>query len=164
MDGVTLGVVREVGTDWVVGDVVLLGGEVGGVADAMFEVAGVPDCAGGVGGVRVAALDELHGPGGADVDGGGEQEVDVIGHDGEGVEEESALGAVVGEGGDEAFGVGADLEVAVLLVGVDGEGIGGEGLPLGGHAGSLGFGVGWGKPCLGNGCISGLLWEIRPRG
>jgi hypothetical protein len=59
----------------------------------------------------------------------------MIGHDGVGVEEEFALGAVTLEGGEEEFGVGGALEVAMLLEGGDGKGVGGELLTLGRHGG-----------------------------
>jgi hypothetical protein len=61
--------------------------------------------------------------------------MDLVPHAQVGVEEGLALGAVMLEGGEEAFGVGGALEVAVLLEGGDGEGVGGELLTLGGTVG-----------------------------
>ena len=137
MGGVDVWVVRQVGAGGVPGDVVSLRFEVAEVADAVFEVARVPDLAGGLFacGVGVAAFDKLNCLGGADVDCRGEQDVDVIGHDGIGVEEEFALGAVALEGCEEEFGVIGALEVAMLSEGGDGEGVGGELLTLGRHEG-----------------------------
>jgi hypothetical protein len=89
----------------------------------------------GAGGVGVAALDGPNGFGCADFDGGCRDDVDVARHGGVGVEEGLALGAVMLEGGKEAFGVGGGLEVAMLLEGGDGECVGGELLTLGGTVG-----------------------------
>lgn len=47
----------------------------------------------------------------------GDDEVDVVGHDDEGVEFIAAFGSVVLEGFDEEFGVGGDLKEAAAVVG-----------------------------------------------
>jgi hypothetical protein len=49
--------------------------------------------------------------------------VDVIGHDGEAVEIETALVSVLEDDGDEEFDVGCALEVAMLLEGRDRDGV-----------------------------------------
>jgi hypothetical protein len=61
---------------------------IGIVSDAMFVVAGVPDFSGRLfaSGEGVAALDELYAAGGILVDGGRDQDVDVVGHDREAME------------------------------------------------------------------------------
>ncbi len=47
----------------------------------------------------------------------GEDEVDVVGHDDEGVELVVALATIVLEGFEEEFGVGGDLKEAAAVVG-----------------------------------------------
>ena len=49
--------------------------------------------------------------------------MNVIGHDCEGVELETALVAMLEQSFDEEFGVGCSLEVAMLLEGRDGDGV-----------------------------------------
>ena len=58
---------------------------------------------------------------------GRDEEVEVVGHDDEGVEFVEALPAMVLEGGDEGFGVGGELEEAASVVG-DGDDEEGSGL------------------------------------
>ncbi len=84
-------------------------------------MAGVPDRSGTVEGVGVAPFDELKAAGGRLIDGGSEEYVDVIGHDREAVEEELVLVSVAEECGDEQFGVGSLLEMAMLLECRDGD-------------------------------------------
>ncbi len=77
--------------------------------------------------MREAAFDSLDGAGEVV---GGEEQVDVVGHDDEGVEFEEALGAVVLQGVEEEACVGVDLEEAAAVVGDRGEeegsGVGGS--------------------------------------
>jgi hypothetical protein len=54
----------------------------------------------------------------------GEEEVNVIGHDDEGVEFVVAFGSVVLEGFEEEFGVAVDLEEAAAVVGCAGDEVG----------------------------------------
>jgi hypothetical protein len=61
------------------------------------------------------AFDSLEG--GGEV-AGGEEQVDVVGHDDEGVEFVVAFAAVVLEGFEEEFGCGCDLEEAAAVVGL----------------------------------------------
>jgi hypothetical protein len=61
--------------------------------------------------------------------------VHVVEHDGKGVEEEFALSTIALERGEQEFGVGRPLEVAVLLEGGDGESVGGKLLTLSCHGG-----------------------------
>jgi hypothetical protein len=60
--------------------------------------------------------------------------VDVVGHDCEAVESEATFVSVLEEGGDEKFGVGCSLEVAMSLEGQDGDGVGALLLTDGGHS------------------------------
>jgi hypothetical protein len=70
--------------------------------------------------VREAAFDEADGP--FEGDGlRGEDEVDVVGHDDEGVELVVALATIVLEGFEEEFGVGGDLKEAAAVVGRGGD-------------------------------------------
>ena len=89
------------------------------VTDAMVSEASLPD--GELGGEAVgeASLDESDGA----LEGfvRGEEEVDVVGHDDEGVEFVVSFGSVVLEGFDEEFGVAFDLEEAAAIVGSAGD-------------------------------------------
>lgn len=67
-----------------------------------------------------AAFDELHGALEGDV-GGGEEQVDVVGHDDEGMEAVVAFAPVVLEGVEEELGCGGVLEEAVAIVGRTGD-------------------------------------------
>lgn len=124
------------GADGVVVDVAAMGLEVGVVADAVVGEAALPDGEVGREAVGEAAFDVADGSGEVV---GGEQEVDVVGHDDEGVEFEEALVAVVLEGFDKEFGVGGELEEAAALVGDGGdeESAGGGGSWRLGHVVSL---------------------------
>ncbi len=130
-----MGMVDPVFPGGIVGDVEELVVEVMGVADSVFVVAGVPDLAGRLlaGGEGVSPLDELDAAGGALVHCGCDQEVDVVGHDGEGVELELGCVPVAEECCDEEFGVYGSLEMAMPLVGEDGQGVGALLLPDRGH-------------------------------
>jgi hypothetical protein len=109
-------IVRVTFADWVAGDVLLLGLKVAKVADAMFVVARVPDFAGRLlpRGMGVAAFDELNrlarGFGGCD------ENVDMIWHDNETVEEKFTCVAIAQESGNEKFRVYRSLEVTMLLM------------------------------------------------
>ena len=84
----------------IAGDVLVLTLIVFGVADAMGVEGWLPDFAGELrtDGVREAAFDALHAAFEGLVFRGGEEQVEVFGHDDEGVEEVTALVAVVEEG------------------------------------------------------------------
>jgi hypothetical protein len=89
--------------------------EVLSVTNAMVREAALPD--GELGGEAVgeASLDESDGA----LEGNGlrgEQEVDVVGHDDEGVEFVVTFGPVVLEGCDEEFSVGGNLEETTSVV------------------------------------------------
>src|ERR1700678_2578253 len=120
---------------WVVGDVLLLSFKVWPVADAVFVVAGVPDFAFELfaDGEGKTALDELDAAGGTLVHGWCDENVDVVGHDGEGVEGEAALVAVAEEGRHHELCVCSALEEAVALVSENRNGIGALRLTDGGH-------------------------------
>jgi len=70
--------------------------------------------------VREAAFDEADGSFQGD-DLRGEDEVDVVGHDDEGVEFEVACAAVVLQGFEEEVGVGGDLKEAATVIGCAGD-------------------------------------------
>jgi hypothetical protein len=89
--------------DGVVLDVEELIIEVVGIAYAVFVVAAVPDCSGDgfAGGEGVSAFDVLNALRGGLIYGGSDEDVDMVGHDYEGVELEAVFIAVLEEGGDE---------------------------------------------------------------
>ena len=117
--GVDVGVVCVVFSGGIVGYVLELLVVVVLVADAVFVVAGVPDFSGRLvaGCERVAAFDELDGVGCGLIHCWRQENVDVVGHDYESVEEEFALVAIAEKGGDEEIRVGGSLEVTMLEVG-----------------------------------------------
>ncbi len=97
-------------------DVVAAGVKVSAVADAVVGEGALPDGEAGGEAVGEAALDELHGA--LDGDGlRGQEEMDVVGHDDEGVEEVVAFASVVLQGVEEELGVGGELEEAAAVVG-----------------------------------------------
>lgn len=116
--GVGFGGGGKVSGDGVLVDVGLTGGEVLGALDEVVGVAALPDGEFGGEAVGVAAFDEVH-----DLREGfvawGEDEVGVIRHEDEGVEE--VVGAIVLEGFEEEFGVAGDLEDAATIVGNGGD-------------------------------------------
>jgi hypothetical protein len=118
-EGVELGAGDEVGADGVLVDVGAADFELFGVADAVVGEASLPD--GELGGEEVgeASLDESDGAFEGFVR--GEEEVDVVGHDDEGVEFVVSFGSVVLEGFDEKFGVAFDLKEAASVVGSAGD-------------------------------------------
>jgi hypothetical protein len=118
--GEVFGLLAEAGADGVVVNIVAAGVEVVAVADAVVAEASLPGGEMGGEAVGEAALDELHGALEGEVL-WGEKEVDVVGHDDEGVEEVVAFVAVVLEGLEEEFGVGVDLEEASSVVGGTGD-------------------------------------------
>ena len=110
----------EVGADGVLVDVVASSVEVFGVADAVVGEASLPD--GGLGSEAVgeASFDELHGA--LECDGSwGDEEVDMIWHDDEGVEEILTGSAVVLQGFEQEVGVLGYLEEAAAVVGSAGD-------------------------------------------
>lgn len=117
-------------------DVAAMGLEVGVVADAVVGEAALPDGEVGREAVGEAAFDVSDGSGEIVR---GEEEVDVVGHDDEGMELVEALVAVVLEGFDEEFGVGGELEEAAAVVRDcgDEESAGSGGSWRLGHVGSL---------------------------
>ena len=119
-----VGVVEIVFADGVVGDVGELVDVVGVDADAVFVVAWVPDLSFKLLPDREgeASLNEMDGLCGGF--GGGEEDVEVVGQDGESVEEETGLGAVTEEGRDHQLGVRGALEKAMALMRQDGDGVG----------------------------------------
>jgi len=92
---------------------------VGSVADAVVGEASLPDGEFGGEAVGEASLDESDGA----FEGflRGEEEMDVVGHDDEGVEFVVSFGAVVLKSFDEEFGVAFDLEETAAVVGSAGD-------------------------------------------
>lgn len=119
-----VGIIRISLAQRVLGNVIELGDEVAGIGDAMGEVSLLPDFSSVLlaHGEGVAAFDELGGL----LDGFGwrEQDVDVIRHDDEAVQEEASLIAVAEDGCDKQFGVGGTLEDAAAVVTDGGKRIG----------------------------------------
>jgi len=109
----------------VVGDVLLLRFKISEIADAMLMIAGVPYFAGRLiaCSVGIPSFDELYGFRGRYVCRRSDKDVDVVGHDDEGVDEEFTRVAIAEEGGDEEFGVSRALEVAMLLECRDRDGV-----------------------------------------
>lgn len=107
-------------------DVVAAGFEILCVPDAVVGEAALPDGKAGGEAVGEAAFDVADGAGEVF---GGEEEVDVVGHDDEGVKFVEAFAAVVLEGLEEEIGVFGDLEEAAAVMGDGGdeEGSGGGG-------------------------------------
>jgi hypothetical protein len=120
---------------WVVGDVEKLIAKVVFVSDAMVVVSTVPYLSRGLvaNGEGVAALDVLDALCCGLIFSRSDERVRVVGHDDEAVELEAAFGLMLEEGLDEEFGVGRALEVAMLLEGRDGDGVGALFLADGGH-------------------------------
>lgn len=115
-EGEVFGKPAEAGADGVVVDVVAMLLEVLPIADAMVGEASLPDRGGGVEAVGEAAFDEHDGSLEGDVL-WGEEEMEVVGHDDEGVKEEVAFLPVVLEGLEEEMGCGFDLEEAAAVPG-----------------------------------------------
>jgi hypothetical protein len=109
----------EAGADGVVVDVGAVGEEVVAVAHAAVGEAALPGGELRCETVGEASFDELDGALEGDV-GGGEEQVDVVGHEDEGVELVVACAAVVLEGFEEEFGGGCDLEESAPVVGLGG--------------------------------------------
>lgn len=84
-----------------------------------------------------ASLDVLHSFFEGDVGRGGEDGVEVVGHDDECVQEEAILRVVVEEGGLEELGVGGDLEETTALRGYGGDEVGAGFLRRAMHGGRL---------------------------
>jgi hypothetical protein len=111
--GVGFGCSGEAGGDWVLVEVILANDEVFARANLVIGEASLPDREFGGEAMGEASLDEVH-----DLRDGfvarGENEVDVVGHQDEGVEE--IVGAVVFEGFEEKFCVAVDLKDAATVV------------------------------------------------
>jgi hypothetical protein len=97
---------------------------VGCVADAVVGEASLSDWEFGSEAMGEASLDESDGSFESFL--WGEEQVDVVGHDDEGVEFVVPFGAVVLEGFDEEFGVALDLEESASVVGCAGDEEGSE--------------------------------------
>ena len=124
MSCVDVRVAGVVFADWIVGDVGELVGVIRIVADAVLVISGVPDLAAELiaNGEGEAAFDPLNGFGRGL--GGGDEDVDVIGHDDESVEEEFTCVAVAEESGDEELRICGSLKYAPAVVGEDGDRVG----------------------------------------
>jgi hypothetical protein len=112
-----------VGADGVLVDVGSADFELGSVANAVVGEASLPDGLGGGEAVGEASFDQAYGA----LEGDalrGEEEVNVIGHDDEGVEFVVAFGAVVLEGFEEELGVTVDLEEEGAVMGCAGDEVG----------------------------------------
>ena len=112
-----------------------LGLVVSGVSDAILVMARVPDFSGRLfsGCEGVSALDELYAARGVLVDGGRDQDVDMVGHDGESMKLELAGVAVSEKRCDEELGVRGELKMAMTLVCRDPDRVGADALAEGGH-------------------------------
>jgi hypothetical protein len=100
-------------------DVVVADFEIFGVADAMVGEAALPDREFGGEAVGEASLDESDSAFESFLR--GEEEMNVVGHDDEGVEFVVSFGTVVLEGFEEEFGVAFDLKEAAAVVGSAGD-------------------------------------------
>jgi hypothetical protein len=114
---VDVGIVLVLFARGVVCDVDELGVVVVGVSDSVFVIAAVPDlsCALLTRCEGIAAFDVLNAFGGGFVYCWRDEDVRVVGHDDEAMELEAGFVAMLEESGDEEFGVGCSLEVAMLL-------------------------------------------------
>jgi hypothetical protein len=106
----------KVDSDRVLVDVVAAGFEVGAGEDLVIGVSALPNIEFGAEAMRKAATNMFHGAGKIV---GGEKQVDVVGHDDEGVEFVEAFTAIVLERVEEEMCVGFDLEESAA-VGCDG--------------------------------------------
>ena len=118
--GISLRCFAETCSDRVPVDVGTADFEVFRIANAMVGEASLPDGKFGGNTAGEASLDKSDGP----FEGDGlrrEKEMDVVGHDDEGVEFVLAFRSVVLEGFDEEIGVGGELEEAASVVGSAGD-------------------------------------------
>jgi len=119
----------------IVRDVEQLGAEVVFIANPMLMITGVPDAARSL--IRkcegVAALDELNALCRAYIDCRSNEDVDMVRHNGEAVQEEFPGIAVTEKRDDEELGVFSAQEVAVAAGGQDCDGVGAELLSGRGH-------------------------------
>jgi hypothetical protein len=112
-----------VGANGILVDVGSADFELGSVANAVVGEASLPDGLGRGEAVGEASFDQAYGA--LEGDGlRGDEEVNVIGHDDEGVEFIVAFGAVVLEGFEEELGVAVDLEEAAAVMGGAGDEVG----------------------------------------
>jgi len=110
----------EAGADWIVMDVGAMGEEVFAVAHATVGKAALPNRKLRAKAVGEAAFDELN----CTLKSNAlwrDQQMDVVGHEDEGVELVVAFAAVVLEGFEEEVGGGFNLEEASALVGLGGD-------------------------------------------
>jgi len=123
---VDVGVVDQAAFFGIVGYVLALTDEVFGVADAVGVEGWLPDCAWDLGadGVGESSLDALHAAFDCLVFGWGEEDVEVFGHDDEGVELVAGLVAVMEEGLEQQVGVGGAGEDGAASVGDGGGRVG----------------------------------------
>ena len=126
-------VIRVFLANRIVEDISDLSGEVEFVRDSVSVIAVLPDFSGLVfaGGEGEAAFDELHAAFDGVVRRWSDDDVDVVGHDDEGIEKETSGIAVAEERRDEEAGDKGALEDAAAVVGDRGDGVGLEVLPHG---------------------------------
>jgi hypothetical protein len=121
-EGIRLGLFAETRSNWILMNVVVADAVVVCVTDAVVGEASLPD--GEFGGKAVGAASSVkmaESAGSFESLLWSEKQVDVVGHDDEGVEFAVSLGSVVLEGFDEEFGVAFDLEEAAAVVGSAGD-------------------------------------------
>jgi hypothetical protein len=116
---IRLGLFAETRSDGVLMNVVVADAVVGCVADAVVGEASLPDGEFGGETVGEASLDESDGSFEGFVR--GEKQVDVVGHDDEGVEFVVSFGSVVLEAFNKEFGVPFDLKEAAAVIGSAGD-------------------------------------------
>ncbi len=119
--GEFFGSFTETRADGVLADVVAMGVVVARVFDAAKREALFPDGHFGFESEGEAPFDVLHGLLDGDVGRGREEEMEVVGHEDEGVELVAAFGAVVVEELEEEVGVVVDLEEAAAISGNGGD-------------------------------------------
>jgi hypothetical protein len=120
---------------WIVGYIPLLSFKIVFIPNAMFVASRVPDLAWKLfaDGERISSLNKLDAACCALIDGRCDEDMNVVWHDREGVERESALVPVAEQGGNHELGVRGALEDSVSLVGEDGNGVGTQFLADGSH-------------------------------
>jgi hypothetical protein len=128
-------VVQQVLTRGIICNVEELSSEIFLIADSVLVIAGVPDVPGALvaGCEGIAAFDELDAARCAEVNCRCHEDVDVVGHDGESVEEEFPSVAIAEERGDEELCVFGSLEMSVAVQGQNSDCIGAELLAGRGH-------------------------------
>jgi len=117
--GISFGRVAKASGNRVVMNIAMADAIVCGVADAVVGEASLPKGEFGGEAVGEASLDESDGSFESFLR--GQEQVDVVGHDDEGVEFVAVFGLVMLEGVDEEFGVALDLEEEAAVVGSAGD-------------------------------------------